>query len=200
MIERVISEDGQEPITLSLAKQILNVTHKLKDEEINGLISTARALCETCSRHTILDRTRLIRMPLPVQTTDELNVLTTVQDPFGISKSMRLPYPPVTKINSIELVKHNGTTTPFTDYNFDEMLGTVYWDLADSSVVISDHKYIQVNYSTGWGDNDVPADIKGAIREVLIALWDEGGNLDGLPKKAIELLMPYQHQQSYVIG
>jgi hypothetical protein len=197
MIEKVIEESEDEVISLQEAKLAVNITNNLKDNLLRSYISASRAMCEAFCRHTIVDKTIVIQMPLPKRIEDEFNLSTATIDPYNIAKKMKLPYPPIKSIEHIKLVKSNGEKTDFTDFTFDDVSSVVFWNLESSNISISEFRYIEVQFKVGWGDVKVPPAFKGAVLDTFVAMYDERGDMYGLPKKAEQLLKPYQDMESH---
>lgn len=99
---RLITPPTVEPITLSTAKDHLRVTHDLEDDLINGLIMSARDLCERETGRALMPQTWELALS-------------------GFDDVMDLSIAPIISITSVKYTDSAGAeqTFPVTEYVLD---------------------------------------------------------------------------------
>ncbi len=161
----IITPPAEEPLTLDEAKAQCRVDHQDDDDLITGFIASARISFERRTNRSLITRT--LRLDL---------------DRFPHHRGqLRLPMGPVRAVTGITYHDTNGsvvTLDPAT-YTVD-----ITSDVATITPVVTacwPWTYVRpaalsVTYTAGFGGaEDVPADIKSALKLMISDLYDNGG-------------------------
>lgn len=187
---KVITPVSQEPVTLSRAKQYLNVDFDDNDVTIADLIVRARSLCETISARALATQT--IREDFTIEAGD--TGLYASNDSFSESQGgpwsaqgsmcFTLSVPPLQSITSVETrATLTSAFTAFTGtYVIDDTSepARIYIESPVSAVVW------RFTYVTGYaGTYIVPPDLLQGIYEA-IAYWYQYREAQDLPPAIID--------------
>ena len=218
MQEFLLVSPTVEPVTLTLAKQYIRVTHSLEDDLISSMISSARKLCEDTVNIAISPQRWKATFRIPEYRNDEFGLSPSFYDPERIGETCALPRPPVSAINSISSSGPRGITYPFvagTHYSFDATTGLITWLTPRYLRLGTDDGWyarpttLTVDYNCGFplapavnpGSTQsdalspaviVPPNVREAVLITLASLYENRGDDNTtFPKKALLALKPY---------
>lgn len=175
-----LSAPAQEPVSLTEAKTHLRVSDSAQDDEIAGLVTAARVMCEAYAGKILITRTLAIFLddwPGIAQGAWWDGVREGVTD--IAAQIVRLPVSPIAAVDDFFVHDDAGgarTLLQDTDYRFDALGGrlslvhTVQGDLRTMNAY-------EIRVTAGYGDAaGVPAVYKQAIRQVLAHLYANRGD------------------------
>jgi uncharacterized phiE125 gp8 family phage protein len=168
-----------EPVTLEEVKGHLEYYGTLKDSYIQGLITTARRLCEGYAGLSLVTQERSIKIDrFPCSRYEN-----------GWKRFIEIPYGPVQYVESFSYENEDGTTTTLvlnTDYKIDthNKLARIYpiengefdsWP-SDAKDILNP---ITITYVAGYDDVSgipVPAEAKTAIMRLVARMFEDRGD------------------------
>lgn len=176
----VVSEQPDtEPITLEEVKGHLEYYGNLKDSYIQGLITTARRLCEGYVGLSLVTQERSLK----------LDRFPCSRYENGWKRHIEVPYGPVQYIVSFSYENEDGTTTTLTegtDFLLDthNRLARLYpIENGEIDSWPTDNKYIlngiTINYVAGYDDvsgTPVPSEAKTAIMRLVARMFEDRGD------------------------
>lgn len=174
----VVTQPEYEPVTLEEAKDHLEYTGTLKDRYIEGLIVTARRICESYTGLSFVTQERSINLD---------------RFPWTNRGYLQIPYGPVQSITSVEYEDEDGNVVEMVEnvgfyidtkssvarfYPLNESGERGYWptDVLDRANIIS------INYVAGFDDVSgvmLPPQIKTAILMLVAKLFENRGDTGG---------------------
>lgn len=177
----IVTAPAVEPVTVDETKRYLRIPHDADDDEIAGLITAARVLCERwCRRCFISTRLRWT----VAQDTDFVGVPLLpyiVIDPPVPARMWELPRSTVTAVHSVALTDENGTLINLTtdQYRFAAGVNPTRIELAfnpTNRVLMS----VTTEFTAGYGPaaSDVPPTVRTAIKAMVGWLYENRGDQD----------------------
>jgi hypothetical protein len=199
---RFKDEELQEPLTLDEAKDYTHITHKAEDSLISTYIKAARVYCEQITGFSLINRAVIIQSTIPMYNPAERgfeDLPHAIIDPNNTSHRYKLPYGPVIAITEVKLTKKNGDSVVIgpSFYTLDEDFDLLYWKLEDSLIAISEYEYVKIKYTVSWGNQQIPADIKEAMLELISNMFYHKGDIESIYPKIHTKLANYQIQKMY---
>lgn len=158
----VTTEPTEEPVTVSEAKVQLRVQHSRDDTQISSLITAARRIYERETNRSLVDRTYRL-------------------DLYNFPRQIRLPYGPVSDVNSVTYV--DDVAAPQT-VSADDYITDFTSDVATITphqgvcwpCIRSQPGAVSVEYVAGYGAAaDVPQEDKQALLLIVSDLYDNRG-------------------------
>lgn len=206
---RVVTPPETLPLTLTDAKGYLRVSHTLDDQQISDLIAAATGWAETELRRKLVTQTVQIysdTFPLDGRTHywNNEGVRTTK---YGARRAkFELPGGNVQAVNQIDYVDELGalqtltgptSTPPGTDYQEDltDTFCAIVSPQDDSSWPTINYgvvNAVRIEYVVGWDVDDIPADIKQALRVKIADMYTNRGTQDKSSSAASDLLFPHR--------
>jgi uncharacterized phiE125 gp8 family phage protein len=176
----VVTEPTDEPVTIEQVKDHLRIDIVDSDEEIDLMISEARAIAENYCRRSLATKTLCL-------TLDEFEPI------------IRLPSGPVQSIESIEYVDSDGATQTLAESVYRSDLAaepariTPAWGESWPSTRCVTGA-VTIEYVAGF--TTLPTPIRRAILRLVLALYDQrheaGATAFSIPRSAEALLAPYR--------
>lgn len=159
-----------EPVTLSEAKESMNVAHGLRDAHITDLIVAARLFVEARLRQTLPETTYTLHM----------DAWPVARD-FGVTvadaDAILLPKPPAASVTTIKYIDDDGTQQTWaadqyrTDFvSFPARVSRAFGVSYPTARAVTNA--IEVEYTAGRAAADIPSQLKAAIRMVTQHLFD----------------------------
>lgn len=177
---RVVSQIGEEPVSLDEVKQYLRVDFTDDDTLITFLIRTAREYCEQILNASLVEKRSEYYL-----------------NEFPAENYIKIPKPPLVTVESVTIKDSEGIENTFNDYvvvenEFEEskILATNGWP----NIELYPANPIKITYTAGY--STVPEPIKMAIL-LLITHWYENREIIGQTTSQINfsvnaLLSPYR--------
>lgn len=156
----IVSESTTEPITATLAKAHLRVTHSNDDTYIGTLITIARHRVEIETGRALVPKTLRARF-----------------DSFPVGRVIQLEQPPLTAVASILYDDADGAEQIFSSSKYSADLystpGRVILDSSESwATTDSEGAAVRVLYDCGYADGDaVPTGLKAAMYLLISHLY-----------------------------
>lgn len=161
-----------EPLSLQETKLYLRVDGSDEDTLISDLITAVREQAEAYTRRAFITQDWLLAL-----------------HDCGRA-AVRLPYPPVQQILSVQVVSKTGVVTPVSSDTYYLM---VSGESMAFDVIPLGHR-VEIRYRAGYGDTagDVPEPLRQGMLAHVAALYDTRGDLEQLPASVRRLYMPYR--------
>lgn len=166
MTSKLIVPPTVEPVALDEMKNHARIDHDGDDALIASLITAARQWAEQYTRRAFIAQT--YQMTLDAEDAHD--------------RSIRLAYPPLIAVNSVELVDEAdvATTLGAENYFVDTMSepGRLVWkSIAPWPIALREVNGIVIEYVAGYGDaaGDVPEAIKLAIKQIAAHWYEHRG-------------------------
>ncbi len=186
-----------QPVLRSNTKLYCRVTNTLEDTLFDGLISTARELCERTARIVISPQTLQASYTSPKLRSAAFGLSSRVVDPDGIKNGIELPRTQVTDIVSVKLVATGGPIDVLeidVDYTYTAETNILHipdYQGSDKVLVVFTAGYPVIEVE-GVNIVDCPDALKQAVYATVDHLYAKRGESNGrLPPIAVQYLRQF---------
>jgi hypothetical protein len=187
-----------EILTLDELKTFCRIAHTFEDDSIKEFRDTAVELIEKNYLLSIYKKQLTAIYKAPKVLSDNMRVTQYTKDPDEVFSGIDLKYGPIISVDNIQLIKFNfDTIDNFTDYSFMPECSRIRYNNS-CQIHNQDVEYIKVTYTAGFDEADMPAEIKTAIRYIVLNLYEKDDTFNPLTQKVGDLLSKYKDNAWYL--
>lgn len=165
-IINILSETDSEIINLSEIKNFLRIDFEDDDNLLKRLLKSAIKRCE-------------------LYISQSLNLKTYQLSLYKIDKEIKLIYPPIINITSINIVDKNNNSIEFKNYIFDKISNKIIFNNIPSNFY-----RVDIIYEAGY--TEVPDDLKQALLFHISKMYEDKNGYSPIPKASLNIYRNYR--------